>query len=92
MKLPTAEDMLAEARAGVWPSPHHQPKLHPHAVRDLMQFLRMELHRHDSAIDANNSEAGDRCREALWHLEDAHASAVLYCHRLDEAEARRDAA
>jgi hypothetical protein len=92
MKLPTVEEMLQEARAGVWPAPHHQPRLHPHAVRDLLLFLCMELKRHDCAIDANNNEACDRCREALWHTEDAHGSAALMCNRLDEAEERRDAA
>jgi hypothetical protein len=91
-RLPTTEEMLQEARAGVWPSPHHEPRLHPHAVRDLLLFLCMELKRHDATIDANNSEAGDRCREALWHAEDAHGSAALMCNRQDEAEARRDAA
>lgn len=90
MKLPTTDEMLAEARAGVWPSPHHQPRLHWHAARDLALWLRMELQRQDNAI--GDHEPGQHCQNARVLLEDAHAELVLMCNRLDEAEERRDAA
>jgi hypothetical protein len=89
-RLPTTEEMLAEARAGVWPSPHHEPRLHWHALRDILLFIGMEAKRLDVSI--GDHEPGQHCQNARVLLEDAHAELVLMCHRLDEAEERRDAA
>ena len=90
MKLPTAEDMLAEARAGVWPSPHHQPKLHWHALRDILLFIGMEAQRLDVSI--GDYEPGKLCQDLRHHLVNAQSSANALAEMLDDIEARRDAA
>jgi hypothetical protein len=88
-RLPTTEEMLAEARAGVWPSPHHEPRLHWHALRDLVLWCGMEASRLDCSI---SEDAADKLiHDARNHLEDAHAALSLMCKALDTA-GRRDAA